>query len=133
MVLEEVIVTAQKREQNAQDIPVAVSYTNRRMIEESGILTIQQLTDINPSVSFDTAQGFQNSSLKIRGIGTVGNGRTFEGAVGVFIDGIYRSRSGMALLDMLDIDRIEVLHAAKRETVHRRVWRPGRASRRQLR
>ena len=108
-VLEEVIVIAQKRAENAQDIPVAVSTMNRQAIEESGMLTIQELTDLNPSVSFDTAQSFQNSSLKIRGIGTVGNGRTFEGSVGVFIDGIYRTRSGMALLDMLDIDRVEVM------------------------
>jgi iron complex outermembrane receptor protein len=108
-VLEEIIVIAQKREQNAQKIPVTVTAMNSDAIRESGILTIEKLTELSPSVSFDTAQSFQNSSLKIRGIGTFGNTRSFEGAVGIFVDGVYRPRSGMVLSDLLDIDRIEIL------------------------
>jgi len=108
-VLEEIVVVAQKRKQNVQEIPVTVTAMNADAIRESGILTIEKLTELSPSVSFDSAQSFQNSSLKIRGIGTFGNTRSFEGAVGIFVDGVYRPRSGMALSDLLDIDRIEIL------------------------
>ena len=108
-VLEEVIVYAQKRAESAQQIPVAVTALTAEMIRESGMLDIVRLSELHPSVYFDTAQSWQRNSLKIRGIGTIGNTRSFEGAVGVFIDGVYRSRSGMALADLLDVERLEVL------------------------
>ncbi|MBD2858913.1 TonB-dependent receptor [Spongiibacter sp. KMU-158] len=107
--LEEVVVTAQKRTQSAQDVPIAITAMSSEAMREAGVFDVADLTDVNPSISFDTGQSSQNSSLKIRGIGTVGNGRTFEGAVGVFIDGVYRSRSGMALQDMNDIGGLELL------------------------
>lgn len=107
--LEEVVVFAQKRAQGSQSVPIAVTALTDEMMRETGLLTIQNLTQLNPSVSFDTAQSWQNSSLKVRGIGTIGNTRSFEGAVGVFLDGVYRSRSGMAINDLLDISRLEVL------------------------
>jgi iron complex outermembrane recepter protein len=107
--LEEVVVTAQKRSQSAQDVPIAITAMSAESMREAGIFDAADLTDVNPSISFDTGQSSQNSSLKIRGIGTVGNGRTFEGAVGVFIDGVYRSRSAMALQDMNDIGGLELL------------------------
>lgn len=109
IVIEEIIVTATRRDADLQDVPVAVTALTRSTILETGLTSIQQLSDLNPSVSFDTAQSFQRNSLKIRGIGTIGNSRTFEGAVGVFVDGVYRSRSGMALSDLVDIDQIEIL------------------------
>jgi len=108
-VIQEVVVVAQKREQYARDVPVAISVFDSNDIRDSGMETLVKLTDLHPSVSFETAQSFQRSSLKIRGIGTIGNTRSFEGAVGVFVDGAYRPRSGMVLSDLLDIDRIEVL------------------------
>jgi iron complex outermembrane receptor protein len=107
--LEEIIVTATKRPRPIEDVPVAVTALTARMIEESGMQTLQRLTDLLPSVKFDQAHSYQNSSLKIRGIGTLGVSRTFEGSVGVFVDDVYRSRSGMALFDLLDIDQIEVM------------------------
>lgn len=107
--LEEVIVTAQKRSQSVQDVPIAITTFTGEAMREAGIFNTKDLTDVNPSISFETAQSSQNASLKIRGIGSVGNGRTFEGAVGVFIDGVYRSRSGMALSDMNDIESLELL------------------------
>ena len=107
--LEEIIVTAQKRVERGQDVAIAVTAMNADTIVEAGVLTLQQLTDLNPSVYFDTAQSFQRNSLQIRGIGTIGNSRGFEGAVGVFIDGVYRSRTGMVLMDLLDINGLEIL------------------------
>jgi iron complex outermembrane receptor protein len=108
-ILEEIVVVAQKREQSGQEVPVSVTAMSAESIQQSGMQTIERLTELNPSVSFDTAQSFQNASLKIRGIGTFGNTRSFEGAVGVFVDGVYRPRSGMALADLLDIDRVEIM------------------------
>jgi outer membrane receptor protein involved in Fe transport len=108
-VLDEIIVQAQKRNESAQDVPLAVTALTSDVLRDSGILTLLDLTDQQTSVSFDTAQSFQRNSLKIRGVGTIGNSRSFEGAVGVFVDGVYRSRSGMVLMDLLDIDNIEIL------------------------
>nr|WP_282596063.1 TonB-dependent receptor [Spongiibacter thalassae] len=108
-VLEEVIVSAQKRTQSAQDVPLSITAMSGEAMREAGVFSTKDLTDVNPSISFDVGQSSQNASLKIRGIGSVGNGRTFEGAVGVFIDGVYRSRSGMALSDMNDIAGLELL------------------------
>ena len=107
--LEEITVYAQKRAEDAQQVPVAVTAMTSEMIRETGMLDIVRLSELHPSVYFDTAQSWQRNSLKIRGIGTIGNTRSFEGAVGVFIDGVYRSRSGMALADMLDVEHLEVL------------------------
>ena len=107
--IEEIIVTAQKRAEGLQHVPVAVTAMTEEMLRESRLLTLPELTVLNPSVSFDTAQSFQRSSLKIRGIGTIGNSRTFEGAVGVFVDGVYRARSGTVLTDLLDIRSLEVI------------------------
>lgn len=107
--LEVITVYAQKRAENAQQVPVAVTAMTAEMIRETGMLDIVRLSELHPSVYFDTAQSWQRNSLKIRGIGTIGNTRSFEGAVGVFIDGVYRSRSGMALADLLDVGRLEVL------------------------
>jgi len=107
--IEEIIVTPTKRPRDIQDVPVAVTAVTGRMIEATGMETIQRLTDLEPSVKFDQAHSFQNASLKIRGIGTIGVSRTFEGAVGVFVDDVYRSRSGMALFDLLDIDQVEIM------------------------
>ncbi len=108
--LEEIIVRAEKRSnQVVQDLPLAISVLTEETIRHSGMETIMRLTDLHPSVFFDQAHSFQNSSLKVRGIGTFGNGRTFEGAVGVFTDGVYRTRSGMALSELLDVDNVQVL------------------------
>ncbi|MFT5605795.1 MAG: hypothetical protein ACI9G5_002767 [Paracoccaceae bacterium] len=81
--LEEVIVTAQKRSQSVQDVPIAATALSADAMREAGALNTQGLPDVNPSISFDVGQSSQNADLKIRGIGTVGSGRSFEGAVGV--------------------------------------------------
>jgi iron complex outermembrane receptor protein len=107
--LEEFIVTAQKRSERVQDVPVAVTVLTAETLEDAAVSSVQRLAELDPNVALETAQSFQRNSLSIRGIGTIGNSRTFEGAVGTFIDGIYRSRTGMVLGDLLDIERIEIL------------------------
>jgi iron complex outermembrane receptor protein len=107
--LEEIIVTATKRPRYIEEVPIAITAITAASIQQSGLLTLQRLTDLHPSVKFDQAHSYQNASLKIRGIGTFGVSRTFEGSVGVFVDDVYRSRSGMALFDLLDIEQIEIM------------------------
>ncbi|MFC4315009.1 TonB-dependent receptor [Steroidobacter flavus] len=107
---EEIIVTAQRRAQNLQEVPVAVTAVTAEALEAARVENIADVQQISPSISFDTSNSAANSAnIRIRGIGTVGNSRAFEGAVGVFIDGVYRTRAGQALQNWLDIDGLQVL------------------------
>lgn len=106
----EVIVTAQRRSENIQNVPVAVTAATGEQLANSGVTNIENIQTLSPSVTF-RATNFAASTgnIQIRGIGTTGNSRSFEGAVGVFIDGVYRSRSGQALSNFLDIDSLQIL------------------------
>ncbi|MFW6093213.1 MAG: TonB-dependent receptor [Pseudomonadota bacterium] len=108
--LEEVVVTAQKREQRAQDVPTSVSAFSDQQIERSGMQDMRDLTVLSPSFDMNSSQTeSQGSTLRLRGVGTTGNNIGLESAVGVFLDGVFLSRPGVALGDMFDVERIEVL------------------------
>lgn len=107
---EEVIVTAQRRQENLQRVPVAVTAVSAEALQAARVESIANVQAISPSISFDSSNNAANSAnIRIRGIGTVGNSRAFEGAVGVFIDGVYRTRGGQALQNWLDIEGLQVL------------------------
>ena len=108
--IEDIVVTAQRRAENMQDVPVAVTVANAETLAESGITNVTNLNTLSPSISFRaTNMASSTSNIQIRGIGTTGNARTFEGAVGVFIDGVYRTRSGQALSNFLDVESLQIL------------------------
>ena len=108
--LDEIVVTATKRERSLQDIPVSVSAFSAEALELAGVTNIDSLQTSVPGLSIETAQSSgQSTSIRLRGVGTTGNNPGFEGAVGVFIDGVYRSRAGVALGDLSDVERIEIL------------------------
>ncbi len=108
--LDEIVVTATKRERSLQDIPVSVSAFSAEALELSGVTNLDTLQTSVPGFSVQTAQSSgQNTSINLRGVGTTGNNLGFEGAVGIFIDGIYRSRAGASLGDFPDVERIEIL------------------------
>ncbi len=110
MRVEEIIVTAQRRQENLQQVPVAVTAVDAEALEAARVDSIASVQAISPSIAFDTSNNAANSAnIRIRSIGTVGNSRAFEGAVGVFIDGVYRTRSGQALQNWLDVDGLQVL------------------------
>jgi outer membrane receptor protein involved in Fe transport len=106
----EIVVTATGRTQAAQDVPIAVSVVGGEQLENSGISDIRGLRQITPSLQVTTGQSSATGVvLRIRGIGTAGDNPGFEPAVGVFIDGVFRARAGVALADLPPIDRVEVL------------------------
>ena len=108
--LDEIVVTATKRERSLQDIPVSVSAFSAEALELSGVTNLDSLQTSVPGFSVQTSQSSgQNTSLRLRGVGTAGNNLGFEGAVGIFIDGVYRSRAGASLGDFPDVERIEIL------------------------
>lgn len=107
---EVVVVTATGRAQAIQDIPVAVTSVNAAAIQAAGITDVRTLTQVTPSYRVETGQSnAAGTTINIRGIGTSASNPGFEGAVAVFIDGVYRSRSGSALSELPKLERIEVL------------------------
>ncbi len=107
--IEEVYVTATKRQQTLQEVPVAVSVTDADTIEKAQILDIQDLQSVVPSLRITQLQSSANTNFVIRGFGNGANNAGIEPSVGVFIDGVYRSRSAGAISDLPNLERVEVL------------------------
>jgi len=108
--VDEIIVTATKRAQSIQDVPIAVTVISPAQLDEQGVVNIQNLTSVAPSFSTSNAQTSSGTVvLRIRGVGTTSNNIGFESAVGVFIDGVYQSRPGVALGEFVDVEQVEVL------------------------
>ncbi len=107
---DEVIVTATKRAQSIQDVPIAVTVVTPQQLQDQGVVNIQNLTSVAPSFSTSNAQTSSGTVvLRMRGVGTTSNNIGFESAVGVFIDGVYQSRPGVALGEFVDVEQVEVL------------------------
>jgi len=107
--LEEVVVVATKREQTLQEVPVAVSVVTALQIEQAQILDIKDLQSLVPSLRVTQLQTSANTNFVIRGFGNGANNAGIEPSVGVFIDGVYRSRVGSSLADLPKLERVEVL------------------------
>jgi len=105
-----IIVTATRRAQDIQDVPLAVTAVSPEQLEQQGVVNVQNIGSVSPSFSTSTAQVASGSVvLRIRGVGTTSNNIGFESAVGIFIDGAYQSRPGIALSEFVDVERVEVL------------------------
>lgn len=105
----EVVVTAQGRAQVLADVPVSVTAVSAETLALSGASDIRQLNQLAPSLLVSSTGSEANGSARIRGIGTVGDNPGLESSVAVFIDGVYRSRTGVGLNELGDIERVEVL------------------------
>ena len=106
----DIIVTAQGRDQLLQEVPVAITVVDSELIENSGVTDVRGLRQLTPSLQSTTGQSSATGVvLSIRGIGTAGDNPGFEPAVGVFVDGVFRARAGLALSDMPELERVEVL------------------------
>jgi len=107
---DEVIVTATRRAESIQDVPIAVTAILPEDLEKQGVVNVQNLASVSPSFASSNAQQASGSVvLRIRGVGTTSNNIGFESAVGIFVDGAYQSRPGIALGEFVDVERVEVL------------------------
>lgn len=104
-----IIVTATKREQTLQEIPISVSVTSGEAIERSQVRDLIDLQTLVPSLKVGQLQSSANTNFIIRGFGNGANNAGIEPSVGVFIDGVYRSRSAAQIGDLANIQRVEVL------------------------
>ncbi|PLW67216.1 hypothetical protein C0039_17955 [Pseudohalioglobus lutimaris] len=109
LVIEEVLVTAQKRVESAQDIPVALTVISGDMIDNIGIQSTTDLVKIAPSLTVREANHAQNSAFSIRGIGTITFGIGVEQSVAVLVDEVAAVQSGQTMAGLMDIERVEVL------------------------
>lgn len=105
-VLEEVIVTAQFREQSLQDVPVSVSAISGEKLMEAGLNKIQDLQAYVPNLTM--SENGIGTAIYIRGIGS-GINQGFEQSVGMYVDGVYYGRAQLARAPFLDLARVEVL------------------------
>lgn len=105
----DIIVTATRRAQALSDVPIAVSAISGEQLTNSGTTDIRALNQLAPSLLVSGATSEVNFSARIRGVGTVGENPGIESSVALFIDGVYRSRTGTGLSELGEIERIEVL------------------------
>ena len=109
VILEEITVTATKRQQTLQEVPVAVSVIGGETIDNAQMRDVFDLQSSVPSLRVWSLQSAGNTTFAIRGFGNGANNVGIEPAVGIFIDGVYRSRSAAAISDLPNVERIEVL------------------------
>ncbi len=107
--LEEIVVTAQKREQNLQDVPVAVSAFTGEQLKEAVIKDVFDLQSNTPGLRVGQNQNNNTANFSIRGVGTSSQNFGLESSVGLYVDGTYRARQSTMIADMIDIDAVEVL------------------------
>ncbi len=105
----DIIVTASKRAQTLQDTPISVAVASAQQIEQSQIRDLLDLQTLVPSLKVGQLQSSANTNFIIRGFGNGANNAGIEPSVGVFIDGVYRSRSAAQIGDLPNIERVEVL------------------------
>jgi len=107
--LSTVTVTAQKRNQDLQDVPITVTAINSQLLQDSGVRDIKDLTLLTSGLVVTSTSSEVSTTARIRGIGTVGDNIGLESSVGVVIDGVYRPRNGVGFGDLGELERIEVL------------------------
>ncbi len=111
--LEEIVVTARKVEENLQDAPIAVSAFTGAGLQRRGFTDISSVARVTPNLVFDTAPPISGNSagaaVFLRGVGQLDFTINVDPGVGVYIDGVYMSRSIGSVIDLVDIDRVEIL------------------------
>ncbi|MDQ3205731.1 MAG: TonB-dependent receptor [Pseudomonadota bacterium] len=102
-------VTAQKREEALQDVPISITALPEQLLLDTGVRDVKDLQVLVPGLTVTSTQSEAQTTARIRGIGTVGDNPGLESSVGVVIDGVYRPRNGVGFGDLGEIERIEVL------------------------
>jgi iron complex outermembrane recepter protein len=107
--IETIVITAQKREQSLQDVPIVVTSLAEQPLRDTGVRDIKDLMILTPGLLVTSTANESFTTARIRGIGTVGDNPGLESSVGIIVDGVYRPRNGVGFGDLGDIERIEVL------------------------
>ena len=108
-VLEEVIVTATKRAESLQDIPVTVNAVTADTLQDAGVVDLADVAQLVPALTTTTNLSPFATGIRIRGIGTSQNSIALEASVAFVVDGVYMGRSGLGMSDLTDIELVEVL------------------------
>jgi len=111
--LDEIVVTARKRAENVQDTPISITALSANALEQRNIANVGQIADVTPNLTINTSAAFSGSSstpaIFIRGVGQVDFTLNTDPGVGLYVDGVYISRSVGGLIDLVDVERVEVL------------------------
>ena len=108
--IDTIIVTAQRRDESLQDVPLSITAYSGDLIEELGIRDATDLTNFSPSLKFDTAIGVRSSSISVRGIGTGGGFNAgIDPSVGLYLDGVYIPKVAGVMQALQDVQTVELL------------------------
>ncbi|NNE36661.1 MAG: TonB-dependent receptor, partial [Gammaproteobacteria bacterium] len=106
-VLEEIVVTAERRETSLQEVPISIDVVSSDEINLQGYRTLDDLSKFSPSVQI--SNGIQEQNIAIRSFSTRGNSLTLQSAAPVFLDGVHFGRMSMVKTAFLDTERVEIL------------------------
>ena len=106
--IEEIVVTAQKRAEDVQNVPISISAFSGQFIEDSGITDLQELGNFTPNLTLSHSSQIANNRIIMRGVGSVGN-NAIDPAVAVFIDGVYYPRPAAVVGSLSDVQMVEIL------------------------
>jgi len=107
--LSSIVVTAQKREEQLQNVPISIIVASAQLLQDTGSRDIKELQLVVPGLTVTSTSNEALTTARIRGIGTVGDNTGLESSVGIVIDGVYRPRNGVGFGDLGELERIEVL------------------------
>lgn len=107
--VEEIVVTAQKVEENVQDVPIAITAVSGDRLQQAVVFSLENISTVIPSVTFRKGTTSANSAIVMRGVGTISFSVAAEPSVSTVVDGVVLSRSGQAFMDLVDLERLEVL------------------------
>ena len=105
----ELVVTAQKREQRLQDVPVVVTVLTEKKLTDNNVHSVADLVTLTPGLTSTTNATEGTTIARIRGVGNVADNPGLEDAVGLYIDGVYRPRNGVSFNDLGELNDIEIL------------------------
>jgi iron complex outermembrane receptor protein len=107
--VEEIVVTARRREELLEDTPVSVTALDEATLRDTGVVRLDQVQYLAPNLTFLTGRSGLAAAVFIRGVGQVDPILTFDPGVGIYVDGVYLARQAGAVLDVLDVEQVEVL------------------------
>ncbi|MCH2187951.1 Plug domain-containing protein, partial [Myxococcota bacterium] len=107
--IEEIVVSARKREELLEDTPLSVTALGEELLRETGTTRLDEIKNLVPNLQIITGRGGQDAIVRIRGVGTANGEIAFDPGVGIYVDGVFLPRSLGSLVQVLDVAQIEVL------------------------